>query len=354
MRKILFLLAVSSSLSSYQASAQNVCTGLLSYTGRDYSTEARENSIAASLYSDHCEGSSSKKGSNTTIGLEAVVKAIPIKFSFGGSSSEEKLNNFCKVYDQRRAEFSSEAIDKSTVVREALTAFNACVGLAARDIYFSPVIGKTRIAVDIKRGSEDAAITGVSYDSTLLSCRFPADDGKGPAVAADKDTNRPLKSAYIAINCDRIAQNDAGGAKIYPSAELLLTTSRGSLLVPIVADGSMPLQFASEITERISQLENRATELAARQMSCDIVQQTTTGHYAEVNAVIPVEAKKRAVLTGGGCMMNRYPALPHNGTVLESRPLDDRSGWHCAAGDPPNQPLNITVTSYAIYCGLKK
>ncbi|MEY9751612.1 hypothetical protein ABIF65_010986 [Bradyrhizobium japonicum] len=231
---------------------------------------------------------------------------------------------------------------------------DTCIGLAARDIYFSPVIGKTKVVIDIKRGSEDASVTGVSYDSALLSCRFPAEDGKGPSVVADKDTNRPLKTVYLPMGCDRIAQNDPSGAKIYPAAELTLTTSRGSLLVPIAADASMPLQYASDIAEKIKSLESRANELDARQMSCDVVQKAETGHYPQVDAVIPADVRKTMVLTGGGCTMNKYPQLPHNGTVLENRPLDDRSGWHCAAGDPPNIPLNITVTSYAIYCGNKK
>jgi|RhiMetdeSRZDD1v2_1073273.scaffolds.fasta_scaffold4416906_1 hypothetical protein len=72
-----------------EASAQDICSGLLSYTGRDQLTEARENALAAEIFNQHCEGSSARKGSSTSIGLEAVVKAVPIKFNFGGSSNEK-------------------------------------------------------------------------------------------------------------------------------------------------------------------------------------------------------------------------------------------------------------------------
>src|SRR5262245_53553676 len=81
------------------ASAQEICSGLLSFTGRDTVTEARENALAADIYSKHCEGAAASRSSSTSIGLEAVVKAIPFKFSFGGSSNEERLNNFCKIYN---------------------------------------------------------------------------------------------------------------------------------------------------------------------------------------------------------------------------------------------------------------
>ncbi|WP_441229412.1 hypothetical protein AB7828_03540 [Tardiphaga sp. 215_C5_N2_1] len=335
------------------AFSQSICTGLLTYTGRDLSTEVRENSIAASIYSEHCEGNTSKKSNSTNVGLEAVVKAVPVKFSFGGSSNEEKLNNFCKVYDQRRAEFSSEQIDRSTVVRSSLEAFNTCIRLAASDIYFNPLIGKTNVAIDIKRGGEDAAIVGVHYDNSLVTCNLPAEDGKGPAVVADKNINRALKTAYLPLACERLAQPGPGGTKLYPAVEITVATSRGTLLLPVGADAAMPIQYASEIGERIKQLETGIAKAGSRKMSCDLVQNVGTGHYPMVEAKIPASALNNSVLTGGGCLMNQYPALPHNGTLLQNRPLDDRTGWKCAAGDPPSIPLNITVTAYAIYCGVK-
>lgn len=92
-------------LTSRFAFAQDVCSGILSYTGRDEISESRDNSVAAEIHNQHCEGSTSRRSSTTSIGLEAVVKAIPIKFNFGGTSDGDKLNNFCKVYSSKRAEF---------------------------------------------------------------------------------------------------------------------------------------------------------------------------------------------------------------------------------------------------------
>jgi hypothetical protein len=85
-------------------------------------------------------------------------------------------------------------------------------------------------------------------------------------------------------------------------------------------------------------------------IQCETQKTNATGHYPEVTATIPKEKQSLYVLTGGSCSMNYHPQLPHNGTMLESRPASDRSGWFCKAGDPPNIPLTITVTAEVIFC----
>jgi hypothetical protein len=158
---------------AFAQEAQDICLGVLTYTGRDENSQARQNALAENIYSQHCEGSSIKRGSTISIGLEAVVKAIPVKFNFGGASNEEKLNNFCKTYDSRRAEFHEERIDQSTVVREALTSFNDCLRFSTQHVLFNPKIGRTRLVIDVKRtAAEDASITGISYDPSLLTCEL--------------------------------------------------------------------------------------------------------------------------------------------------------------------------------------
>lgn len=336
------------------SAAQEVCTGLLSYTGRDISSEARENAIAASLFTQHCEGSSAKQGSATSVGLEAVVKAIPIKFNFGGSSSSEKLNNFCRVYDSRRSEFSTETIDTSIVVREALQAFNTCISLAGSGIYFNPKVGKTNLVIDVRRGSDDAYIRGLTYDATLLQCYLPptpTQNGESQgAKLANKDSVLQLDGNFVPITCDRLPQNSAtAGERVYPSAELTIGTSRGSLFLGVPADASLPLQFASDLSVRMAAIETASTALSKRSLRCDKSEAQTTGHYPSATAVIPAGS----ILTGGGCATSYYPESPDNAPTMHSRPSDDKLGWFCQAGDPPNIPLtSLRVTAYAVYCSL--
>ncbi len=343
----------------FNAYGQDICSGLLSYTGRDISNESRQNAIAADLYTQHCEGSSARQGSSTSVGLEAVVKAIPIKFNYGGASSSEKLNNFCKVYDSRRAEFVSEIIDTSIVVREALEAFNACVSLSASGIYFNPKVGRNILVVDVRRGSDDASVRGVTYDPNLLECRLPPtaagkDSAGEPAAVADANTIRTLDGSYLPITCIRKLQDGADGEKIYPRAELTIGTSRGSFFMAVPQDAELPLKYASEISLRMDAIDKSVSSSKNRNMICDIVTASDQRQYPSVTALIPEDKRATHVLTGGGCAMNDYRETGHNGTTIQSRPNEDRTGWYCFAGDPPNTPLpNLRVTAYAVYCAVR-
>lgn len=266
-------------LSSFAQTAhsQDVCSGLLSYTGRDLHTQERENALAESLYTEHCAGSQSSSNSSGSLGIDAVVKAIPIKFRAGGSTSKEKIDNFCKIYDSNRAQFSNENIDTSVVVREALTAFNSCISMASRGIYFNPVIGAKQLSVDVRRGSDDTSITGLTYDPQLLECRLPP--GKMPdgtaraSLVADGDSVLDLGGSFVTITCVRKPQTLGSGEKIYPSAELTIATGRGALYVPIAADAELPPMTASaiegkseDLAARIKELENFTAKLKPMQL----------------------------------------------------------------------------------------
>lgn len=248
-------------------------------------------------------------------------------------------------------------MDQSTVVREALAAFNNCVSLSATGIFFSPKMGQTSIVVDVRRGSDDAFISGISYDNNLLECRLPpkaasAGNPAEPATIADKNTVRALDGNYVPLICDRKPQAGPSGEKLYPKAELTIGTSRGSFFLSVPTDAQLPEQWASELGNRMAALEAVNTKLAARTLVCDMQQVTVEGHYPQATAGIPAEIRGIYKLTGGGCMINSLPDTAHNGTVVQSRPTDDKTGWYCYAGDPPNISLTLKLTSYVIYCGI--
>jgi hypothetical protein len=238
---------------------KDVCTGILSYAGRDEMSESRENRIASDIYSQHCEGGSAKTSSTTTVGLEAVVKAIPVKFNFGTGSNDERLNSFCKNYQANYSSYSKENLDRSIVVRESLKAFDDCINMASKDIYFSPKIGRTQVAIDVRRGGEPASIQGITYDKTKIQCMLPP-NASGPARIATVDSFRPLEQAYFPIICERKVKSGVKGAEEYPRAEISIATNRGILLLPIPEDALLPGAWSSELR---GQLDNMKAKLDA-------------------------------------------------------------------------------------------
>lgn len=328
--------------------AQDVCSGILSYTGRDVVSEDRDNSVASDIFNQHCEGATAKRGSSNSVGLEAVVKAIPVKFNFGGSSNEEKLSSFCKVYSSRRSEFSSERIDRSTVVREALAAFNNCVELSTKGIYFNPKVGRTSFVVDVRRGSDDASITGVMYDESLVSCYLPP-TGSNEASLANRNSVRVLDGNFLPIVCERKPAMAAGGGKSYPRVEVTIATSRGSLLLPIPEDSLMPQQWASQVQEELAKMAEDVKFLR-RPTLLECTSRTNASgrqRYPQASARISADEKKAGFrVTGGGC---RQIEPDKNFALIQSRP-DGDEGWLCETGDLPGMPQNVQVEAYVVFC----
>jgi len=276
MNRILLIIVLF--ISNYlPALSQEVCINLLQYTGADKYTTINDNASAFNVFKTHCAGSKGRSTFSNSIGLDAVIKVIPLKFNAGGSSDIERLDNFCKLYQSKFENFSKEIGIITAPVRESLRAFNDCIGMTAKGIYVNPTLGTKQISIDIRRGSDDAAIKGLTYDDKLMECRLPpsvSNDGKThESIVANKDSVLVLDGNYVTITCVRKPQGEKSGEQFYPAAELIVGTSRGGFSLPIPADVEIPVNRASEIVkmsealaERVEKLEEFTTKLEPIQL----------------------------------------------------------------------------------------
>lgn len=343
------LLFLCPSNGAFAQQPHDICTGVLTYTGRDTVSEERENAIAADLFNEHCEGQSVSSSRSTEVGLEAVVKSIPVKFSFGGTTAKDKLSQFCKTYNSSRTEYAAQKRDTSTVVREALRAFNECVASAAKGIYFNPKIQSTQLAVDIKRGSGDPEVRGVKYDSKLLSCEFAVGDSTAVANATSR---RKIGPDTLTIACNRKPQAQPDGGVVYPSAEILIVTSETSMALRVPEDGVWPSKWASDVADSLKKMSAEIERLA-KPVEIECERKTNMGAMATVDALATADMplgwwKEGWVVTGGGCEQ----IGPNRHAMVFSGPVPP-SGWKCTntrIGDgSPTLQLKATV----VFCRIK-
>jgi hypothetical protein len=245
--------------------AQEICRDIITYAARDLTSTNTQDAVSYSIYSEHCEGSSLRQSGQTNIGLEAVVKAVPVKFNLGSGSAEQKLQQFCKIYSQTGAASSVANIQTSLVVREALTAFNDCIMMANRGVHFIPTIQRAQVAVSVRRAAgQDVNIQGVRYRADVLKCDVPNTDTRNGTQVADLNTRKKLGADFYPIFCERIGIPNANGGLNYPRAELSILTDQGNFAMPIAPDAEMPVAWASEISNNIGRLrENTSTDFGS-------------------------------------------------------------------------------------------
>jgi hypothetical protein len=255
---------------SFSAYGQGVCQNIMTYASRD-ETEADSSIVTyQSIYKEHCEGSSYSRKNQTDVGLQAVIYSIPVKLDLGTGSSEEKMDKFCKLMAESDYLNKDVHLNSSTVVREALTAFNECVALANKKIYFYPTILKTQIDVDVKRGDEDVSVLGVRYKSDRLKCHVPHTDSEKTTTVADLNTRQLLGAGSYPITCERIPQKQDDGTLDYPSVDLSITTDRGTLAIPVSADAELPTKWASAFSAQQKQLSADIDDIDKRLASIQL------------------------------------------------------------------------------------
>ena len=95
LKLLLVLSTISATSQSFPQALQ--CTDI-ARTLKEFSISTSSTSYLNSVFDSYCEASGNSKQSVGSIGIDAVVKAIPIKFTGSTSSNEEAMRQFCKTY----------------------------------------------------------------------------------------------------------------------------------------------------------------------------------------------------------------------------------------------------------------
>jgi len=113
------------------ALSQNLQCPDIAKTLKEYSIDSSSSSFLNSVFTQHCQQDGSRKSTGGSVGLDAVVKAIPIKFTGGYNNNEEAFTNFCKSYSSFTAATSSSDAYKETISSKALETIAECQRLQA-------------------------------------------------------------------------------------------------------------------------------------------------------------------------------------------------------------------------------
>lgn len=354
MQRILVVFTFSYCLAAFPQ--DNACDNVLIYASHDTSQQSYDTSVTKSIYSSECSGETMRENADTEIGVEAVVKAIPIKFNFGGSSNKERLNQFCKtVHDYYSSDLHAQESD-STVVREAVAAWQECVH--AKKIQFLPTVDNTQVLLGLRRKTGDEVkVTGVKVNPTLLKCTVP---GKSGPMAADLSTRQTLTGEDWTISCDRLPEAN-GDVTEYPAATLSVVTTADHFVLKIPAVAEQPRRWSGDFEDQLKSQQVQISTLNAEKLDCATSSATSDLRgYPVADAPIPnIADRDQYFVTGGGCVVtnsdqppHRAPPFGHNPPITVSYPID--KGWRCAGGDPPNLPVPFQLTATVIYCKLKK
>jgi hypothetical protein len=126
-------MAFTSLSATANAQADLQCPGI-ARTLKEFSISTSSSSYLNSVFDSYCDSTGTKKSSSGSIGLDTVVKAIPIQFTGNTASSDEGMTNFCRTYASVATSQERKFTQQEKMASKALDTVTECLRLQSKGV----------------------------------------------------------------------------------------------------------------------------------------------------------------------------------------------------------------------------
>jgi hypothetical protein len=207
------------------------CAEVYAGATKNIRTNEREASELSYYFNKICSKTGEVNSSTAGAALEAIVEKIPFKFSATSTSAYQKATEFCKVGTSLITQWEKESSYSSTVVVDALFAFNECRAIETRGLLITHQFQVPQSV--IISGSRKDAITNLTIGSATfnkIACVSSSFSEDGSSQSFDGSKKLTIPPDGFNISCTRISET-VGDKVIYPRASVGLGTSVGNYTV---------------------------------------------------------------------------------------------------------------------------
>lgn len=277
------------SMSSANEAAIQACTDIYKNSTRNISDVEYNNLEMARSYSSFCKTDGSVNTSASGIGLDAVVKSIPFKFSAESKNNTERLTEFCKIGRSQFDTWSQSRIALSVVANDALTNFNNCIRIAnsGLNLTFSINQPDTLVVSGFASAGYSGAITSVAYDEQGMTCNSANFNAEKKSEEIRGAVNIKISEPF-AITCMKKPQIAGDGqTKFYPRTTLTLTASAvNPLAIVFPSDILNGFDLASQaglaVAQAATEVSTAKAETAEQRLRADAFERRLSGVTAQV------------------------------------------------------------------------
>ena len=238
---------------SRDASTQDfgVCKSIITTGLREYSISTSSQASLNTIYDNYCGSSQTSHSSDFAAGLEAVVKAIPIKFTLGSSDSAQALSNFCHTYSENRQSSSSSSQYEEKIVTEAYKTFDHCMEIVRNGISVDHnVVSMDALTISFRAGvAHPIEIRGIATSPNVV-CKGQTDSG---SVVTYTLATREKSPTLLGVACDRTPDKIKGpaGQSLYKEGTIRITTSAGPYDIFWPRDEMLSEDVASSVQQQV-------------------------------------------------------------------------------------------------------
>lgn len=248
------------------------CKSIITDGLREVNIETGSTAYLNTVFDKYCETRGTTKEDVFSIGLDAVVAAIPFKFTLGSSDKKQSMRNFCKEYSSYAASRSDTSRRDEHIVGRAYDSYDMCVSLASQgvkmshkvrsleylDFFIAPAVGRPVVMNGVET-SDNIKCSGKNSDSFFSS-----------AKELTRGSRIIVKRTPLNIVCRRTGKAGKDGVVYEEGVVTLLTDIQpyGNYGVVLPRDSRLAENKASELQAAI---ENQAAALAKIQNSISVL-----------------------------------------------------------------------------------
>jgi len=325
--------------------ALQACVEIYKNSTRDYSQTQQENVELARSFSSFCKKDGSVNTSATGVGLDAVVKAIPFKFSASNTSSQQKMEEFCKVGSSQYDSWSMGSTATSEVNTQALTNFNNCVQLANSGLQFRVSINQPNSLVI--NGFANAGYTGyissVAYDSSTMTCSSADFNNAHRSVTLNGPVHLSTQNPFT-ITCTKQSQSQPDGSSFYQRSTLTIGASAVSpLAIVFPSDTLNGYELASQARAAVARAATEVTEAQASTATQKQIADSLQNRLNGVSVSVYAYDLQDSCFETGAAWGNGFRALVQKtcGTRPHGEGSNIRAGGTCGQGPVAFACVNI-------------
>lgn len=262
LRKSAITLACAAATTVAHSQQISQCTGLAA-TLKEYNISNQSSAFLNSTFDQYCEQSGEAKSSSGGVGLDVVIKAIPIKFTGNYGTTAEGFKNFCKAYASVINQVDRKYSYDERVASRALDTIDSCVRIASTGAFVSHDLkNSTTVSFFMSSGPTTKLELRGLYTNPPSGATC-AGQVSGIAKAFDKNTNIKIDGTQ-SIECTRVGSKDKGGKQVFEEVVLTLHTNIANYSVVLPREERLPPDLAQEISRKIERIATDAGSMAAR------------------------------------------------------------------------------------------
>lgn len=208
---------------------------------KEFSIHSSSVSYTNSVFDSYCEANGSVKQSSGSVGLEAVVKSIPFKFTAGATTNEEKISNFCRTYASSASLQERSNLYEERIAGKSLDAVTTCLSLQAQGVTITHRINNRKQADFFLKSSVDIKlqINGVSLDGPVTCSGNVA----GAKRQFNENTALVIQNSQ-SFTCTRTPRAVANNPAVYDEAVVTVATQKGNYSLVWPRDERLPENMA--------------------------------------------------------------------------------------------------------------